>query len=98
MEYNGETFVVQDVPEGTARLFIVTGRTRNIRVLASDGYAIYQGTVVSAHYNDGRKTVEFTHSFAGTIGRHGVEEWLHEPVIRLKEIPKGSGDLMEATA
>ena len=82
------TFIVRDVPEGTAELFVVSAVSRNVRTFARADAAIYDGNVASTHYDEQMRTVEFQHDYAGNIGRRSVGEWLDEPAIRLKRLPK----------
>lgn len=98
MEHDGTTYVVRDVPEGVAELYVVAGQSRNVRTLANCDAVLYEGNVVWTHYDHDLRSVEFVHDYAGTIGRQFVEEWLDEPAIQLEKIRSGSGDIMEATA
>lgn len=96
--FGDNTFVVRDVPEGSAELYVVSARSRNVRTFAKADAALYEGKVVSTHYDEDLRTVVFQHDYAGRVGRHGVDEWLEEPAIRLKKLPNGSGDIREVTA
>jgi hypothetical protein len=87
------TFIVRNVPEGTAELYVVSAVSRNVRTFARADAAIYDGKVVSTHYDEKLRTVEFQHDYAGNVGRHSVGEWLDEPAVRLKRLPEA--DLSE---
>lgn len=90
MEYGGQTFVVRDVPEGTAEMYVVEGSSRNLRTLARANAVIYEGSVVMTHYDHDSRKVLFVHDWAGTMGRHLVDEWLEEPAVVLEKVPSGS--------
>jgi hypothetical protein len=87
------TIIVRDVPEGTAELYVVSAVSRNVRTFARADAAIYDGNVVSTHYDEQVRTVEFQHDYAGNVGRRSVGEWLDEPAVRLKRLPEA--DLSE---
>jgi hypothetical protein len=95
VEYINQTFVVRDVPEGTASLYAVTGKTRNVRVLATTNHVLYEGDVVSTNYDDDLQSVELIHNFGGRMGRYSVGDWLDKPVIKLKKIPQKSDNLIQ---
>jgi len=96
--HGDETYVVRDVPEGTAALYHVVGRTCSVRRLAAAEAAIYEGNVVSTYYDDELHRTEFAHDYAGRLGAEQVEEFLDEPAILLERVRTGTADLMEATA
>lgn len=95
MEHDGTTYIVRDVPEGAADLYVVRDATRIVRLFATTTHALYKGNVVRSYYDDDFRDVEFIHDFAGSLGCHAVEEFLDEPAVRLKKIRSGSGDLSE---
>lgn len=96
--YNDRTMIARDVPEGTVQLYVVSAASRNVRSFAKADAVLYEGNIVRPYYDEELETVEMIHDFAGRVGRHSITEWLSEPVVRLKKLPSGSGDLDEVLA
>ena len=96
VDLGDRTAIVRSVPEGTAELFIVSTRTRNLRNLAKADAVLYEGTVVEPAYDAEAKTVEFYHDYAGRVASHLVKEWLDEPAIRLTRVPTAETEILEA--
>lgn len=90
VEYGNRTFVIRDIPEGSVELYVVSSRSRNVRTFAKADAALYEGNVVSTYYDEDLGSVEFSHDYAGTVGRHGISEWLDAPAVRLKRLPTTS--------
>lgn len=80
----GETLVVQDVPEETVACYRVVQTSRNPRVLARADAVLYDGKVTTPFYRDETRQVIFSHSWAGTIDRVFVEDWLDAPAVILE--------------
>ena len=87
IDTRGRTFIVRDVPEGTAELYVVSAVSRNVRTFARADAVLYEGSVVETHYDDQTRTVALQHDYAGIVGRRSVAEWLDEPAVRLKRLP-----------
>lgn len=84
-EVAGRPLVIHDEPEGTATAYVVTGASRNVRVLAQQDAVLYDGTVVRTEYHQDLRRVGFCHDFAGRTAGHSVETWLDEPAVCLSE-------------
>lgn len=95
VEHGENTYIVRDVPEGTAELFVVSAETRNVRALAQADAVLFEGRVVTPYYDDWHRQVKFQHDYAGDIGRCSVEEWLDDPAIRLKRLPTSDTEVFE---
>lgn len=83
-----QTFVVRDVPEGTAEMYVASTKSRNVRTFARADAVLFDGKLVRPHYDEQTRTVEFQHDYAGRIARRSVAEWLDDPAVRLKKLPK----------
>jgi hypothetical protein len=84
-EVAGQAVVLHDEPDRTATAYVVTGATRNVRVLAQQDAALYEGSVVTPEYDPDFRRVAFYHAIGGRIDAHPVEAWLDEPAICLRE-------------
>jgi hypothetical protein len=84
-EIAGQPVVLHDEPDRTATAYVVVGATRNVRVLAQQDAALYEGTVVTPEYDPDFRRVAFYHVIGGRMETHPVEMWLDEPAICLRE-------------
>lgn len=92
-QWADKEFVARSPPEGTVELYIVSTRTRNPRNLARADAVLYDGDVVKPIYDEDERCIIFQHDWAGIIGRQLIFEFLDEPAVRLKELPKSDLDL-----
>lgn len=96
--YSDRTLLARDVPEGTVQLYVVSAASRNVRTWARADAVLYEGDILRPYFDEETDTVELMHEFGGTVARHSIHEWVSEPVVRLKKLPSGSGDLNEVVA
>lgn len=72
-------------PPETGEMYEVVGQTRNPRAMASCDALAFDGTFVEP-YTDG-PLVKLQHPRAGRYDSFHAEEWLDEPVLKLRRLP-----------
>lgn len=98
VDLGDRTAIVRSVPEGTAEMYLVSARSRNVRMLAQADAVLYEGNVTEPVYDADAKSVEFIHDYAGRVGFHLTDEWLDDPAVRLKRLPTAPPAILEETA
>jgi hypothetical protein len=89
-EHNGETYVVHKVPEGSVDVFRVAEATRNPRVMYNYHAVLYDGNLLTTHYDNQMRTVILQHKMAGRMASLYVADMLDNPAVCLERLPAGA--------